>query len=107
MTSIHFCFRRINPALSIDLCTIGTIASKEFAPLESHQFDALQSYLSRIGLPDFVRRSDISSEAYVFHGSVAVFLNLVKPTQIDWFQDTLILVIPFDFDSYEPSKEEE
>lgn len=107
MTSVHFCFRRINPALSIDLCQIGTLAGKEFAPLEPHQFDALQAYLSSLGLPDFIRRSDISSEAYVQHGHVKDLINRVESDQIDWFQDTMIIVVPIILDQHEsPEKEE-
>lgn len=107
MAQIHFCFRRINPALSIDLCTVGTIQDKEFRPLDPDQFSLLQDFLSSVGLPDFIQRSDISPETYVLHGKVIDLLRAVSPTQIDWFQDSLILVVPFNFDDYEPSEKEE
>ena len=106
MTQIHFCFRRINPALSVDLCTIGTLSGKEFCPLDPDQFSHLQDFLSSVGLPDFIQRSDISSEAYVFHGKVIDLLRAVNPDQIDWFQDTLILIVPVNLDNHESSKEE-
>jgi len=107
MRSINFCFRRINPALFIDLCYVGTAEGKEFTPLTSDQFEFLQRYLTSIGLPDFIRKSDISQESYVLHGKVIDLFTAVKPDQIDWFQDTLILTVPFNLDYYESSKKEE
>lgn len=106
MIQIHFCFRRINPALSIDLCSVGTIQGKEFQPLDPDQLSQLQDFLSSVGLPDFIQRSDISSEAYVSHGKVVDLLRAVCPDQIDWFQDTLVFVVSFNWDSHESSKEE-
>lgn len=107
MKSINFCFRRINPALSIDLCYVGIAGEKEFTPLTSDQFELLLRYLASIGLPDFIRKSDISQESYVLHGKVIDLLTAVKPDQIDWFQDTLILTVPFNLGYHESSKKEE
>lgn len=104
---IHFCFRRLNPALSIDLCTVGTVQDKEFHLLDSDQFSRLQDFLSSVGLSDFIQRSDISSEAYVLHDKVVDLLRAVSPEQIDWFQDSLILVVPFNFDDHESTEKEE
>lgn len=104
---IHFCFRRLNPALSIDLCTVGTVQDKEFRLLDPDQFSRLQDFLSSVGLSDFIQRSDISSEAYVFHDKVVDLLRAVNPDQIDWFQDSLIIVVPFNFDDHESTEKEE
>lgn len=107
MTPVHFCFRRVNPALSIDLCSIGTLQGNQFVPLGLDRFDDLRMALSAAGVPDIIHRSDISDDAYVFHKDVAGFISASLSDQVDWFQDALIVVLPLDLDSYESSKEKE
>lgn len=106
MTTLHFCFRRINPALSIDLCSIGTIQNDQFVPLHSDHFDALDAALESAGVPCFIHRGPISADAYVFHEDVIDIITAIHPDRVDWFQDTLIIVLTLDIDSHEPSKEE-
>lgn len=107
MTPVHFCFRRINPSLNIDLCQVGTLEGEGFAPLSDDRLSALDLHLDSVGLRGFISRSDICRDAYVMHGSIREFLAAVSVERIDWFQDTLIVVVPVDFDNHEPSKKEE
>lgn len=106
MSSVHFCFHRINPALAIDLCKIGTFENGEFLPLPDDRLSVLKSYLNSVGLCDFISCSDICRDAYVMHGSVCKLLTAIPVERVDWFQDTLIVVSPVNLDTYEsPEKE--
>ncbi len=107
MSSVHFCFRRINPSLDIDFCQVGTLEGEGFAPLSDDRLIALESYLDSVGLRGFISRSDICRDAYIMHGSVREFLAAVPVERVDWFQDTLIVVVPVNLDSHESSKKEE
>lgn len=105
MTQIHFGFRRINPALTIDLCSIGTLADGAFKPLSADDEVRLRDALSRAGFPDFLHRDSISSECYVHHEDVSSFVSSLAGT-LDWFQDTLVFASEFNLVCNEPSKKE-
>lgn len=107
MTQIHFCFRRINPAMSIDFLNVGTIKEGQFAPLDDHQLALLHTCLDGSGFGDFIHKDDISSERYVFHDQVVSFVCAFSPDRLDWFQDTFVVGLTLDLDSYEPSEKEE
>lgn len=107
MTSVHFCFYRINPVLKIDLVQIGTLETEEFVPLSGDRLKALDAFLNSVGLHDFISRSDICRETYVTHDDVRSLLAAVPFERIDWFKDTLVVVVPVNLDSYETPEEEE
>lgn len=104
--SISLCLRRVDPSLFIDLCVIGTVQDGQFTPLIPSEFDAILSHLASIGHPDLIRRSDISNDSYILHGSVKDLFGIFRVESVDWFQNTLVFVFPFDFKPYEPSQEE-
>lgn len=107
MTSIHFCFRRINPALHIDLLNVGTLEDGHFVPLDDRQTSLLRRYLADCGFGDFMHKDALSTEHYVFHDAMTSFICAFSPDRLDWFQDTLILVLTLNLDSYESSEKEE
>ena len=107
MTQIHFCFRRINPALHIDLLNVGTIEEGRFAPLDDRQTVLLRRCLADRGFGDFMHKDSLSTEQYVFHDDATSFVCAFSPDRLDWFQDTFVVVLTLDLDSYEPSEKEE
>ena len=106
MTQIHFCFRRINPALSIDLCSIGTINEDRFVPLDDTRLDALKRWMESLNLGDFICRDTISTESYVHHDRINSFLNAFPVKSVDFFQDSLIVVVELTLDGYVTPSEE-
>ena len=107
MTQVHFCFRRVNPAVCIDLLNVGTIKEGQFAPLDDRQLDLLRNCLTSYGFCDFIHKDDLSPEQYVFHDQVASFVCAFSPDRLEWFQDTLVVGLTLDLESYESSEKEE
>lgn len=107
MSKMHFCFRRINPALVIDFLSVGTIQDGQFIPLDDDHHKALVSCLDKFGFGSFIHQDDISRDSYVYHDQVYRFLDVFPPDTLDWFQDTLIACITLDLTDYVASKEEE
>lgn len=107
MTSIHFCFRRVNPAMRIDFLNVGTIKEGQFTPLDDRQLDLLRNCLTSCGFGDFIHEDDLSSEQYVYHDQVASFIFAFSPDQLEWFQDSIVVVLTLDLESYESSEKEE
>lgn len=107
MTSVHFCFRRINPALRIDLLSVGTIGEGQFIPLDDQQSASLHRFLDDCGLGEFIHKDNLSSEQYVFHDDVTSFIHAFSPDRLDWFQDALVVVLTINLDSHESSEKKE
>lgn len=107
MTQIHFCFRRVNPALSIDFLNVGIIKEGQFVPLDNRQLDLLYNCLFSYGFRDFIHKDDLSPEMYVIHDQVASFFCAFSPDHLEWFQDSLVVVLTLDLESYESSEKEE
>lgn len=107
MTQIHFCFRRVNPAMRIDFLNVGTIKEGQFAPLDDRQLNLLRNCLTSFGFGDFIHKDDLSSEQYVFHDQVTSFVCAFSPDQLEWFQDSFVVVLTLDLESYESSEKEE
>lgn len=107
MTQIHFCFRRVNPALSIDFLNVGTIKEGQFVPLDDRQFGLLRNWLASLGLCDFIHKDDLSTEFYVIHDQVTSFVCSFYPDRLEWFQDSFVVVLTLDLESYESSEKEE
>lgn len=107
MTQIHFCFRRVNPAMRIDFLNVGTVKEGQFVPLDDRQLGSLRRYLTGSGLGDFIHKDDLSSEQYVYHDQVVSLISAFTPDQLEWFQDSFIVVLTLDFESYESSEKEE
>lgn len=107
MTQIHFCFRRVNPAMHIDFLNVGTIKEGQFVPLDDRQFGSLRRCLTDSGLGDFIHKDDLSSEQYVYHDQVTHFVCAFSPDQLEWFQDSFVVVLTLNLESYESSEKEE
>lgn len=107
MIQVHFCFRRVNPAVRIDLLNVGTIKEGQFAPLDDRQLDLLRNCLTSYGFSDFIHMDDLSPEQYVIHDHVASFVCAFSPDRLEWFQDTLVVGLTLDLESYESSEKEE
>lgn len=107
MTQIHFCFRRVSPAILIDLLNVGVIREGQFTPLDGRQLDLLRNCLASRGFSSFIHKDDISPELYVIHDEVSSFVTAFSPDRLDWFQDTLVVVLTLDLESYESSEKEE
>lgn len=107
MKQIHFCFRRVNPAMRIDFLNVGTIEEGRFTPLDDRQLDLLRNFLVHHDFDDFIHKDDLSSEQYVYHDQVNPFVCAFAPDQLEWFQDSFIVVLSINLESYESSEEEE
>lgn len=103
MTRIHVVIRRINPAFKIDLVQVGYIENGQFSALS---IDALK----RIPISDYVEHSSIADSPYIEHRSVYSLIGLlsVYPNfDIEFFDNTLVLMFDFDLTDDESSSEEE
>lgn len=107
MTQIHFCFRRVSPAILIDLLSVGIIKEGQFTPLDNRQLDLLRNCLTSYGFRDFLHSDDLSPELYVVHDQVTPFVCAFSPDRLEWFQDSFVVVLTLDLESYESSEKEE
>lgn len=103
MTRIHIVIRRINPAFKIDLVQVGHIENGQFSTLS---IDALK----RTPVSAYVEHSSIADSPYIEHCSVFSLIDLlsVYPNfDIEFFDNTLVLMFDFDLTGDESSSEEE
>lgn len=103
MTRVHVVIRRINPAFKIDLVQVGYI--------ENGQFSAISiDTLKRTPVPTYVEHSSIADSPYIEHCSVFNLIDALRvyPNfDIEFFDNTIVLMFDFDLDHDESSSEEE
>lgn len=103
MTRIHVVIRRINPAFKIDLVQVGHIENGQFSTLS---LDALK----RTPIFTYVEHSSIADSPYIEHCSVFGLIDAlsVYPNfDVEFFDNTLVLMFDFDLSDDESSSEEE
>lgn len=103
MTQIHLVFRRINPALKIDLVQIGHVDNGQFKELSFSDFEHLP-VLSAI------RSDSISDSHYIYHSDISGLvanLSTLPGFSIEFFDNTLVLMFDFNADSHESASKEE
>lgn len=103
MTRIHVLIRRINPAFKIDLVQVGYIENGQFAPLS---IDALK----RTPVSVYVEHSSIADSPYIEHSSVFSLIGVLSVCpnfDIEFFDNTLVLMFDFDLTDDESSSKEE
>lgn len=103
MTRIHVVIRRINPAFKIDLVQVGYIENGQFSALS---IDALK----RTPVSAYVEYSNISDSPYIEHRSVFGLVRALKAYpnfDIDFFDNTLVLMFDFDLIPDESASQEE
>lgn len=103
MTRIHVVIRRINPAFKIDLVQVGYI--------ENGQFSAFSiDVLKRTPVSTYVEHSSIADSPYIEHCSVFSLVDALSSYpnfDIEFFDNTLVLMFDFDLtDDESPSEEE-
>ena len=103
MKQIHIVLRRVNPALYIDLVQVGYLKDGQFSQLSLDVFKDTPIF-------SHFDRSAISDHPYISHGLVSRLLADLAAYPhftVDFFDNTLILMFDFNFDSDEvPPKEE-
>ena len=103
MTRIHVVIRRINPAFKIDLVQVGCIENGQFSPFS---VDALK----RIPVSAYVEHSSIADSPYIEHNSVFSLigdLSAYPNFDIEFFDNTLVLMFDFDLTPDESASQEE
>lgn len=103
MTQIHVVIRRINPAFKIDLVQVGYIENGQFTSLS---LDALE----RTPISTYVEHSSIADSPYIEHSSVFSLVDVLRvyPNfDIEFFDNTLVLMFDFDLSSDESASQEE
>lgn len=103
MTRIHVVIRRINPAFKIDLVQVGCIENGQFS---AFSVDALK----RTPVSAYVEHSSIADSPYIEHCSVLDLINIlsVYPNfDIEFFDNTIVLMFDFDLTDDESSSEKE
>lgn len=103
MTRIHIVIRRINPAFKIDLVQVGYIENGQFSAIS---IDALK----RTHVPVYVEHSSIADSPYIEHRSVFSLIGALSSYpnfDIEFFDNTLVLMFDFDLTEDESSSEEE
>lgn len=103
MTRIHVVIRRINPAFKIDLVQIGYIENGQFSTLSIDAF-------KRTPVSTYVEHSSIADSPYIEHCSVFGLIDAlsVYPNfDIEFFDNTLVLMFDFDLTDDEGPSEKE
>lgn len=103
MTRIHVVIRRINPAFKIDLVQVGYIENGQFSALS---IDALE----RTPVSTYVEHSSIADSPYIEHCSVFSLVDALSAYpnfDIEFFDNTLVLMFDLDFIKDESSSKEE
>jgi len=103
MTHVHVVIRRINPAFKIDLVQVGHIKEGQFVSLPLDAFNGTP-------IASFIEHSSISDSPYIEHysvsrlvGALTMYLNF----EVEFFDNTLVLMFDLDLDRNESSSEEE
>jgi len=103
MTQVHVVIRRINPAFKIDLVQVGYIENGQFSALS---LDALK----RTPVSAYVEHSSIADSPYIEHYSVFSLIDALSAYpnfNIEFFDNTLVLMFDFDLTDDESSSEKE
>ena len=103
MTQIHVVIRRINPAFKIDLVQVGYIENGQFSPLS---IDALE----RTPVSTYIEHSSIADSPYIEHHSVLGLVDALRAYpnfDIEFFDNTLVLMFDFDLIPHEGTSQEE
>lgn len=103
MTQVHVVIRRINPAFKIDLVQVGYIEKGQFSVLS---LDALK----RTPVSVYVEHSSIADSPYIEHCSVFSLIDALSEYpnfNVEFFDNTLVLMFDFDLTDDESSSEEE
>lgn len=103
MTQVHVVFRRINPALKIDLAQVGHVDNGQFANLPISIFEDTV-------LPVFLKSDSISDSHYIYHSdiaSVVAHLSCLPGFAVEYFDNTLVLMFNFNLDCNESAPKEE
>lgn len=103
MTQIHVVIRRINPAFKIDLVQVGYIENGQFSPVS---IDALK----RTPVSTYVEHSSIADSPYIEHCSVFSLIDALSAYpnfDIEFFDNTLVLMFDFDLNPNESTSQEE
>jgi len=103
MTQIHVVIRRINPAFKIDLVQAGYIENGQFSALS---IDALK----RTPISSYVEYSSIADSPYIEHCSVFGLISALSAYpnfNVEFFDNTLVLMFDFDLISDEGASQEE
>lgn len=103
MTRIHVVIRRINPAFKIDLVQVGYIENGQFTTFSVNA-------LKRTPVSAYVEHSSIADSPYIEHCSVFSLINVLSAYpnfDIEFFDNTLVLMFDFDLTHDESSSEEE
>lgn len=103
MTRIHIVIRRINPAFKIDLVQVGYIEDGQFSAIS---IDALK----RTPVSDYVEHSSIADSPYIVHSSVFDLVGALSAYpnfDIEFFDNTLVLMFDFDLTPDESASQEE
>jgi len=103
MTQIHVVIRRINPAFKIDLVQVGCIENGQFS---AFSIDALK----RTPVSDYVEHSSIADSPYIEHRSVFSLIGALSAYpnfDIEFFDNTLVLMFDFDLTPDEIASQEE
>ncbi len=103
MTRIHVVIRRINPAFKIDLIQVGRIENGQFSTFSV-------DVLKRTPVSGYVEHSSIADSPYIEHCSVFSLIGALSAYpnfDIEFFDNTLVLMFDFDLTDDESSSEEE
>lgn len=103
MARIHVVIRRINPTFKIDLVQVGYIKNGQFSALST---DALK----RTPVSAYIEHSSIVDSPYIEHCSVFNLIGVLSAYpnfDIEFFDNTLVLMSDFDLTDDESSSEEE
>ena len=103
MSQIHVVIRRVNPALKIDLVQVGRLKDDQFVSIS---LDALAD----TPLPSFLERSSISDSLYIDHSKIRDLTAVCVSSpnfQVEFFDNTLILMFDCKLNDDEITKEEE
>lgn len=103
MKQIHFVFNRINPSLKIDHVRIGEIVDGRFKPVDPKVFSGEAFY-------PLIVNSEISDASYIFHSRIPAFLldlSVRDGFSLDFFDNTMVLIANFKFDTDESSSKKE
>ena len=103
MTQIHVVFRRVSPALKVDLVQIGRFKDGQFDPLPLGSF-------ADTPIACFLQNSDISDSLYVNHSKIADLIAAcvgLPGFGIEFFDNTLVLMFNFDLNYDEGATKEE
>lgn len=103
MSQIHVVFRRVNPALKIDLAQVGRLVDRQFDPLPL-------SAIASCPIARFLKSSPISDSLYVDHSDITEIIAVcgdLPSFSIEFFDNTIVLMFDFNLNNDEGATKEE